>query len=125
MGLFASRSRTIVSIVEVPGSKGEEKFLYRGEGEVGRAIVNKVSIGSAPQTCLRSSQWISFTCNSSPFQTAPSALADSDLRASELVHVLFESAVLVSYSFLALPDISPIGFQSQTFRGIVSLLQFP
>ena len=76
-------------------------------------------------TCLRISQWISFTCNPGPFQTAASALADSDLRISELVHVLFESAVLVSYSFLALPDISPIGFQNQTFRGIVFLMQFP
>ena len=30
--------------VELPSSKSEEKFFYRGE-EVGRTFVNKVSIG--------------------------------------------------------------------------------
>ena len=44
MGLLASRSITIVNNVELPCSKSEEKFFYRGE-EVGRTFVNKVSIG--------------------------------------------------------------------------------
>ena len=45
MGLFASRCITTVISVEPPSSKGEEKFFYRGEGEVGRTFINKVSIG--------------------------------------------------------------------------------
>ena len=45
MCLFASRSITILSNVELPSSKSEETFFYRGEGEFGRTFVNKVCIG--------------------------------------------------------------------------------
>ena len=45
MSLFDSACRTIVIIVVAPSRKGEEKLFYGGEGEVGMAIENKVSIG--------------------------------------------------------------------------------
>ena len=45
MSLFDSACKTIVIIVVAPSRKGEEKLFYGGEGEVGMAIENKVSIG--------------------------------------------------------------------------------
>ena len=47
------------------------------------------------------------------------------LGASEFVHKPFKSRVLVSHSPLALPDISPTGFQSYILWKIIFLVQDP
>ena len=54
------------------------------------------------------------------FQTTASALG---LRAREILHAPFKSRVSVSYSPVALLNISPAGFQSQVFWGLIFLLQ--
>ena len=56
------------------------------------------------------------------FQTTASVLG---LRAYEILHVPFKSGVSVSYSPSALPKMSPTGFQSQMFWGLISLMQDP
>lgn len=59
---------------------------------------------------------------SSQFQTAASALGP---RGSESVCEPFKSGSSVLYSPLGLLDVSLIGFQSEMFWGIVSLMQVP
>lgn len=44
---------------------------------------------------------------------------------SEFSRMFFESGVMVSYSPLALPDISSAGFQSQMLWGLVFTMQVP
>ena len=56
------------------------------------------------------------------FQTAASVLG---LKVSEVLCVPFKSGVSVFYSPLALPNISPTGFQSQIFGGLVFSVQDP
>ena len=60
--------------------------------------------------------------DSGSFQTTASALG---LGAWEILCVPFKCGVFVSYRPLALPNISPTGFQSQMFWRLVFLMQDP
>jgi len=71
--------------------------------------------------CLNIKNFIFFTYGLGSSQTAAFVLGP---RESESAYEAFKSRIsLFPYSLMALLDVSPVGFQSHTFWGLISLVQ--